>query len=314
MTHLYQPTQNEIDHAAEEMTLAYTKDTKRIERAAQLLTAGAVDYMSNGIGWSVASQRNATTTQDPQDPEPLAYNVTSQSCGCYDHLNRSAARGQCGDQTVTVRPACKHIYAMQMYIKIIAAKLDGAMKAPFSGVYGIETSTANVFAVYDRLTDVCICGAVYSLRSDTYRPQTGQDAADFARWLYAQPAEFFAGGMLEQILRNAPGDAVTLKATVIYGSERQYTLTGYRYESRVWALLDDRDRQDFTPESFAKTLVTCGWIQPGAPVKQAGLSYHYMLMRGTNATEHHGLTVATAEYVVNRKLAERFEREINGAQ
>jgi hypothetical protein len=310
MTHLYAPTTAEITAVADAMTLAYAADTKRIEKAAQLIAAGHVSYISNGIGWSVKSQRKAAVTTDPADQEPEAYAVTSTSCGCYDFLNRVSAQGRCADQQIKVYAGCKHVWAVRLYIHIIAAKLDEAMKAPFSGIYGMEMSDANVFAIYDRASEIAICGAVYSIKSDTYRPQTGQDAADFARWLYAQPAEFFPGGMLEQILRNAPGDAVTLKTTVIYGAERSYTLTGYRYDGHVWVSLEDGDRQEFNKDGWAATLTACGWIQPGSPVKQTGLSYNYMLIRGTNAEEHYGLTAATQEYIVSRKIAKQFERDL----
>ena len=113
MTALYIPTQSEIDHAREGMAVTYSGDTARIERAAQLIAAGAIDYISSGIGWSVASQRT-TRRQDPEDPEPKAYMVTSTSCGCYDHMLRASAIGACGDvRQRVIRVIFAHAFSLQ---------------------------------------------------------------------------------------------------------------------------------------------------------------------------------------------------------
>ena len=47
MTTLYRPTREEIDHAAEAMTVAYTGDTARIDRAVQLIE-GSMLVASSG--------------------------------------------------------------------------------------------------------------------------------------------------------------------------------------------------------------------------------------------------------------------------
>lgn len=307
-SNLYIPTQPEIDHVREQMTVAFTGDGKRIERAAQLLAAGAMDYISNGIGWSVQSQRQ-TKRQDPQDPEPVAYMVSSTACGCYDHMLRASATGQCGDQAITVRPACKHIYAVQMYLRIIAAKLDEEISRPMGAVYAVEMRH-NLYGVFDRMTDTAICGAVYVVKSDTYRPETSQDAADFSRWLAAQPVEVaLPGGLLEKVLRGAP-DKVTLRADVVYGSPRIYTLSGYRYEGERWVNLEYDQRQQFNETAWVNILAATGFVMPGRPVKQPGLAYHYMLERGTADQVHYGLKAGSAEYVEQQ----RVRRMLDGAQ
>jgi hypothetical protein len=329
VTTLYQPTQAEIDHAAEAMTVAYTGDSARIARAAQLIAAGAVEYTfsdwtaefgiqpfadSTVTGWAVRSQRN-TRRQDPEEPEPTHYAVTSTSCGCYDHMLRASAIGNCGDQTITVRPACKHIFAVQMYLRIIAAKLDAAVSDPESAVYLVEMRD-RLYGVNDRLTDAPICGALYIPKTDSYRPEGSQDAADFARWLGAQPvavdaAQWFPGGLLEKILRSAP-DKVTLRADVVYGSPRIYTLSGYRYDGGTWVHLEHAERQQFNEGAWTNVLAACGFIQPVRPVKQNGLAYHYILERGDNSQEHYGLGAAAGDYAERQATRRMFERDMDG--
>jgi hypothetical protein len=228
--------------------------------------------------------------------------VTSHACGCYDHLNRASAVGQCGAEAVTVRPACKHIYAVQMYLRIIAARLDAEMTTPFSSVYGVETRTPGQFAVMDRLSDIAICGAVFVAKTATYRPETSQDAADFARWLGAQPQEFFPGGLLEQILRSAPGDKLTLRADVYYGSPTQYTLSGWKYAGQPWQTVEYADRQQFTETGWAATLSATGWVQPGRPVKQNGMAYHYALERGSMDQVNYGPGAESLDMLEARRL------------
>lgn len=329
MTTLYQPTQTEIDHAAEAMTVAYTGDARRIDRAVQLIAAGAVGYTfadwteefgippfanSTATGWTVESQRGQRR-QDPENQEPTHYPVTSTACSCYDHMLRASAIGACGDQTITVRPACKHIYAVQMYLKIIAAKLDAAIKDEAAPLYATEMAAGN-YGVFNRQTGDPICGAVYVSRSDSYRPETSQDAGDFARWLGAQPvaveaAQWFPGGLLEKVLREAP-DKLTLRADVIYGSPRLYTFAGYRYDGDKWVNLEYDQRQQFNEMAWDNLLRACGFIQPGRPVKQNGLAYHYMLERGDNTQEHYGLATACTEYQERKATRRMFERDMNG--
>lgn len=316
MTTLYRPTQYEIDHAAERMTVAYTGDSKRIAKASQLIADGAVDYISHGIGWSVESQRSSRR-QDPEDLEPLAYMVSATACACPDHMIRASARGQCGDQTITVRPACKHIYAVQIYLKIISRKLNEAARDECSGVYLVEMRD-NLYGVFDRLTNAPICGAVYVVKTDGYRPETSQDAADFSRWLAAQPVavearQWFPGGLLEKIMRGAP-DKLTLRADVTYGSPRTYTLAGYRYDGASWVHLEHGERQQFNETAWDNLLAECGFIQPGRPVKQTGLAYHYILQRGDNSQEHYALSAAAGEYVERRTTRRMFESDLNGGQ
>lgn len=324
MTALYIPTQAEIDHAREGMTVSYTGDTARIDRAAQMLAAGAVNYTfsdwlaefgidpypnSTATGWAVRSQRS-TRRRDSEEPE--FYAVTSTSCGCYDHMLRASAIGACGEHTITVRPACKHIYAVQMYLRIVAARLDAEIKAQAGSVYAVEMRSG-LYGVYDRLSDVAICGAVYVAKTDSYRPETSQDAADFARWLAAQPvaveaSQWFPGGLLEKVLRGAP-DKLTLRADVVYGSPRLYTFAAYRYDGGKWVNLEYADRQQFNETAWDNLLRACGFIQPGRPVKQNGLAYNYMLERGDNTQVHYGLSAAAGEYVERRACRRMFEAD-----
>lgn len=328
---LYHPTQNEIDHAAEQMTVHYTRDAKRIERAKDLIAAGAVEYTfsdwvaqfgiqpfenSTVTGWAVRSLTKAQH-HDPENPEPTHYAVTSTSCSCYDHMLRASAIGACGEHMITVRPACKHIYAVQMYLRIIAAKLDGAVKDQTSAVYAVEMRD-RLYGVFDRQSDVAICGALYVARTDSYRPDTSQDAADFSRWLAAQPVaveavDWFPGGLLEKVLREAP-EKLTLRADVVYGSPRIYTFAGYRYDGGTWVHLDQADRQRFNETAWDNLLRECGFIMPGRPVKQNGLAYHYLLERGDNSQAHHALHAAAGEYIERRACRRMFEADLNGGQ
>ena len=308
-TTLYQPSPAEIAAAAESMTATYAGDAGRIERAKQLIADGAVSYVSNGIGWSVDSQRDSRK-QDPQDVEPKNYLVSSVSCSCADHMFRAAAIGRCGDQQVVVNAACKHIYAVQILLRAISHKLHAALSQPMGPVYAVEMRH-NLYGVYDRLTDKAICGAVYVVKTDSYRPETGQDAADFARWLAAQPVEAaLPGGLLEKVLRNAPAK-LTLRADVMYGSPRIYTLSGYRYDGGTWVNLEYEDRQQFNETAWANLLAATGFVMPGRPVKQRGLSYHYLLERGTAETagEHYGLKAGAVEYVERAAVRRMLEQE-----
>lgn len=329
MTALYIPSQAEIDHAREDMVVHYTGDTARIDRAAQLLTAGAVNYTfsdwlaefgidpypkSTVTGWAVRSQRSPRRG-DSEEPE--FYAVTSTSCGCYDHMLRASAIGACGEHTITVRPACKHIYAVQMYLKIIAARLDAEIKAQAGSVYAVEMRSG-LYGVYDRLSDVVICGAVYIPKTDSYRPETSQDAADFSRWLAAQPvaveaSEWFPGGLLEKVLREAP-EKLTLRADVVYGSPRIYTFAGYRYDGGKWVHLEHDQRQQFNETAWNNLLAACGFIMPGRPVKQNGLAYHYLLERGDASQEHYSLSAACTEYQERKAPRRMFERDLGDGQ
>lgn len=331
MTALYIPTQSEIDHAAEQMTVTYTRDAKRIERAKDLIAAGAVEYTfsdwvaefgiqpfenSSVTGWAVRSLMK-TMHRDPENPEPTHYAVTSTSCSCYDHMLRASAIGTCGEHTITVRPACKHIYAVQMYLRIIAAKLNGMVADPNGAAYLVEMSN-NQYGVFDRQSSDPICAAVYVARTDSYRPESSQDAADFARWLAAQPVAveaecftgepWFPGGLLEKVLREAP-DKLTLRADVVYGSPRLYTFSGYRYEGEKWVHLPHEDRQQFNETAWDNLLAACGFIMPGRPVKQNGLAYHYMLERGDASQEHYSLRAACTEYQERKATRRMFEAD-----
>ena len=315
-TSLYRPSQQELDHAMEEMTIKYAGDAKRIFRARQLIEAGAVDYISQGIGWSVDSQRNKRQ-QDPEDIEPRHYWVSSTNCGCYDHLLRESAIGHCGDQQVVVHCACKHIFAVQMLLRIISARLNEAVSHIHSPAYLVEMRD-NLYGVFDRATGEPICGAVYVVKTDSYRPEASQDAADFARWLAAQPlatepAQWFPGGLLEQVLRGAP-DKLTLRADVVYGSPTTYILSGYRYDGATWVKLEQEQRQQFNQGAWDILLRECGFIMPGRPVKQPGLAYNYLLVRGAADEKHYGLAARAGEYVERAAVRRMFEADLSGEQ
>jgi hypothetical protein len=174
-------------------------------------------------------------------------------------------------------------------------------------VYGIETRTPNLFAVMDRLSDVAICGCTYDRTTDRYKPEKGTDAAEFSKWLFAQPTEFFPGGMLEQVLRNAPGDAVTLRADVIYGTPRTYTLSGYRYAGQPLVMLEYGDRQEFNDTAWHNQLEAYGFIMPGRPIK-IGIAYEYDLIRDSNSEPHHALNAATEQYIEAKRQEKALEK------
>jgi hypothetical protein len=196
-----------------------------------------------------------------------------------------------------------------MYLRIIASKLNDAITTQFSGVYAIQCRPDNLFAVYDRETDVAICGAVYLPKTDTYRPETAQDAADFSRWLVAQPVPIdrYPGGLLEYVLRTVPPTKLTLRANVIYGDQRTYTFTGYRADGHNWEYLDRPQYQDFNEAGFANLLAVTGWALTMRPVKQNGIAYHYLLERATADQVRYSLSAGSGEYVERARQNRAFE-------
>ena len=227
---------------------------------------------------------------------------------------RASAIGRCGDTEVLVRAACKHILAVQLYLRLISAKLDAAIKAPFGSVYAIETRTDNVHAVFDRESDEVICGAQYLTRTDAYRPETGKDAAAFARWQAAQPVavDFSPGGLLQRILKTAPGATLALRADVVYGSPNQYTFCGYRMDGATWVHLEHAGRQQFNETAWLNLLQDSGWVMPGRPVKQPGIAYHYLLERGDATVEHFGLNAPSADELERRQQNRQFSAFLVG--
>jgi hypothetical protein len=215
-----------------------------------------------------------------------------------------------------INAACKHVFAVQLYLRIISAKLNQAVADLHSPAYLVEMRD-NLYGVFDRATAMPICGAVYVVKTDSYRPEAGQDAADFARWLAAQPVaveagEWFPGGLLEKVLREAP-DKLTLRADVIYGNPTTYTLSGYRYDGGTWVRLEQDERQQFNVTAWNNLLAECGFIQPGRPVKQPGLAYNYLLVRGDNTMQHYGLGAQAGEYVERQAVRKMFEQGLAGA-
>jgi hypothetical protein len=302
---LYTPSAQEITAAA---SAAMTGEAGRIQRAADLVAAGAVSYLGEGLGWSVASQRHLRR-QDQQDPEPMHYQPSGDHCGCYDYLNRTP---DCNGY----REPCKHMIAVRLYMRVLAAKF-GELVGNGGGAYLVELSGSD-YGLFDSKTDEPICGAVYVAKSDTYRPTDSAAAAAFAAWVAAQPVvdeaqplaveatEWFPGGLLEKILRGAP-DKLTLRADVIYGNPTTYILSGYRYDGGTWVRLEQDERQQFNVTAWNNLLAECGFIQPGRPVKQPGLGYHYLLERGTAEAKHYGLTAQAHEYVERAAVRRMFE-------
>lgn len=296
---LYTPTAQEIETAA---AAAMTGEAGRIQRAADLVAAGAVHYISQELGWAVMSQRNKRQ-QDPEDLEdledlePKFYTVCNSGCSCYDYLNRGAP--------------CKHVLAVQLLMRVLAVKFNELVSN--GGAYLVELSGSD-YGLYDSETDEPICAAVYVSRSDTYRPTDSAAAAAFAAWLSAQPvavaaSEYFPGGLLEKILRGAP-DKVTLKADVIYGDTRTYTLAGYRYDGGTWVRLEQEQRQQFNETAWNNLLSECGFIMTARPAKQPGLAYNYFLERGANDEKHYGLSAQAAEYLERNAVRRMFENDL----
>ena len=192
-----------------------------------MLAAGAVDYVDNA--WQVDSQHKAPKWEpgaDPVDAEDCdPYRVTADHCSCYDHRLHPDL-------------PCKHQLAVKLYGRILIAQLDAAINDTNSGLYAIEASSPGIYYVMDRATDIDICAAYHVTRTGTYRPETSHDAAAFARWLVAHPADFYPGGLLERLLRTAPGAKITLRADVYYGTIRTYTLSATAStgrHGRIWS-------------------------------------------------------------------------------
>jgi hypothetical protein len=308
---LYTPSAQEIASAS---AAAITGEAGRIQRAAALVAAGAVSYLGEGLGWSVASQRSQRR-QDPQEPEPMHYTVSGDHCGCYDYLNRTP---DCNGY----REPCKHILSIRIFMRVLANKFGELISN--GGAYIVELSGGD-YGLFDSKTDEPICSAVYVAKCDTYRPTDSAAAAAFAAWVAAQPVaveaqplaveagEYFPGGLLEKILRGAP-EKVTLRADVIYGSPTTYILSGYRYDGGSWVRLEQDERQKFNVTAWNNLLAECGFIQPGRPVKQPGLAYNYLLVRGAADQQHYGLTAQAAEYVERQAVRKMFEADLNGEQ
>ena len=77
------------------------------------------------------------------------------------------------------------------------------------------------------------------------------------------------------------GESITLRVLVINGSERKYSLAGYRYAGQNWVKFEDReDYIDFSASRFENAMTEAGWAMVQRPIKQPSLYYHYMLARG----------------------------------
>ena len=172
--------------------------------------------------------------------------------------------------------------------------------------------------LYDRRTHAGICVAQQQ-PGGAWRPCTPVDTVAWVRWLGAQqPVEVepapvhYPGGMLERILAECPADidGVTLKARVIYGSQRTYTLTGYLYAGQTWVKLAIEDQRAFNESAWNAVLESTGWIQPARPVKAEGLNYRYTLARGDNTQEHYSLHAGTEDYRQEQRFVNLFAAQV----
>ena len=85
---------------------------------------------------------------------------------------------------------------------------------------------------------------------------------------------------IEAVLRSASGNQVTLIVQVLFTDHgRQYTLSGWRSQGQT-ATLEYAERIRFTEREFSDALAAAGWGMTQRPVKQAGMTYHYIVTRG----------------------------------
>lgn len=335
---IYRPTETEVDDACATLLARTPGESKRYIKAAALVASGSIDH-SDTEGWTVASQSKAGSKAQ------VRYSLKPGACTCYDFIHHGGV-------------SCKHLDALAIYMRVIAAKMDASLRSP-AAIEATATATgwrmmaelgpddaiaaaeyvaaqpvdrrlevlpgnaSNRRNVYDRATHTGICMAQQQ-PGGAWRPCNPVDTVAWVRWLGAQqPVEVeaevqpaatahYAGGTLQRILSECPPDVagVTLKARVIYGSQRTYTLTGYIYTGATWVKLPEDERQDFNEGAFNAVLEATGWIQPGRPVKADGLNYRYELTRGTAAQEHYGLRAGTEEWRREQRLTNLFAAQV----
>lgn len=201
---IYKPGISEIDDACELLMARSPGESKRYILATKIVASGAISH-TDATGWTVASTSPAGRKAQTR------YQVTPQSCTCYDHQHTGMA--------------CKHITAMQIFIRTLANSLDAAMQPRHSlaqataqgwkGMLdGLDPDDAAAAAEYaaaqpsdtrirvlpgnasnrrdliDRATGQGICTAQQN-PNGAWRPCTAVDTVAWARWLGAQqqPAE-----------------------------------------------------------------------------------------------------------------------------
>lgn len=201
---IYRPTPDEVDTATEYFMVRSKGESKRYAAATSIVLSGAIAH-DDTEGWTVASTSPAGRKAQTK------YHVTPQSCECWDHKHSGGM-------------ACKHILAMQIYIRCIANSLDAAL-APrhtpagatawgWKGMLdGLDPDDALAAAEYaaaqpadprievlpgngsnrrtliDRETGLQVCTAQQSPNGQ-WRPCTAVDTVAWARWLgWQQPVE-----------------------------------------------------------------------------------------------------------------------------
>lgn len=112
---------------------------------------------------------------------------------------------------------------------------------------------------------------------------------------------------LENLLKNAPGDALTLRVNVYYlNVGRDYQLTGHHYPGHPWERYIPERCFHFDESMFNAALRAAGWEIDGRPSKQ-GIAYHYQLVRA-------GSTPSAGLYTLHASAHETLERQDQAAR
>jgi len=117
---------------------------------------------------------------------------------------------------------------------------------------------------------------------------------------------FLPGGLLEEILRTAPGDKLMLRIAIIFDSIHRQTLSAYRMQGQPMQRLAYEDRQPIDKETWNDLLAMTGWTLTTRPVYMGGYEYHYFLERANGDQEHYGLQARDVELVERMRLERIF--------
>lgn len=194
---IYRPSADEVDAAAAQLIAKRPAEAARYGRATSIVIAGSIQHNEH-MGWTVASQDRKTNGE--------LYAVSAVSCECYDFRQHHMA--------------CKHIAALAIYGRVLAAKLNALMPAlpedlyfqvlretgseaiaadaadaasidPILGddtIFIVPGTQSNVRHLFDRVSGADICSAQQQ-PSGCWRPLEAADTLDWARWLGAQQGE-----------------------------------------------------------------------------------------------------------------------------
>ena len=117
---------------------------------------------------------------------------------------------------------------------------------------------------------------------------------------------FLPGGLLEEILRTAPGDKLMLRIDIIFDSEKRQTLSAYRMQGQPMQRLAYEDRQGIDKETWNDLLAMTGWTLTTRPAYMGGVTYDYFLERANGDQDHYGLQARDEEAVERMHLERAF--------